>query len=158
MNALKRVVLAYTSFMDKDISRASANSKKELHTRLSEDLVDALKRPFLELSASIRLTLREIHQEVVFLLSENVELRAKKMSFIRAMAETESLNIDINSAKSKLNELSSEVMIDDSSLISLASEMKELQAKIDECKMRLAAKKCNVSLEIERTKALMRAI
>ncbi|KAL2491926.1 Uncharacterized protein Adt_27554 [Abeliophyllum distichum] len=71
------------------------------------------------------------------------------------MAETESLNIDINSAKFKLNELSFEVMIDDSSLISLESEMKELQAKIDECKMRLAAKKCNTSLEIERTKALM---
>ncbi|KAL2491927.1 hypothetical protein Adt_27555 [Abeliophyllum distichum] len=46
MNALKMVVLAYTSFMDKDISRVSADSKKELLARFSEDLTDALKRPF----------------------------------------------------------------------------------------------------------------
>ncbi|KAL2532806.1 Uncharacterized protein Adt_06157 [Abeliophyllum distichum] len=71
------------------------------------------------------------------------------------MAEKKSLNIDINSAKSKLNKLSSEVMIEDFLLISLESKMKELQAKIDDCKMRLAAKKHSVSLEIERTKALM---
>ncbi|KAL2532807.1 Uncharacterized protein Adt_06158 [Abeliophyllum distichum] len=69
MNILKKAVLAYTSFMDKDISRVSADSQKELFARLSEDLADALKCPTLELSASIKLTLREIHQEVSLLLS-----------------------------------------------------------------------------------------
>ncbi|KAL2527801.1 Uncharacterized protein Adt_12855 [Abeliophyllum distichum] len=84
-----------------------------------------------------------------------MELRAKKTSFVQTIAEKESLNIDINSAKSKLNKLSSEVMIEDSLLISLEYEMNDLQAKIDDCKMRLAAKKHNAFLEIERTKALM---
>ncbi|KAL2471039.1 Uncharacterized protein Adt_39175 [Abeliophyllum distichum] len=119
MDTLKRTLLAYTSFMDKDISRVNADSQKEFLVRLNENLATALKHPSLKLSASTRLTLRGIHQE------------------------------------SKLSELSSEVMIEDSLLISLESEMKELQAKIDDYKMRLAAKKCNASLEIERTKALM---
>ncbi|KAL2486834.1 Uncharacterized protein Adt_31590 [Abeliophyllum distichum] len=141
--------------MDKDISRASADSQAELLVCLSEDLVAALKHTTLELSASARLTLRWIHQEVSILLYENVELRAKKARFVQTVAENESLNIDINSAKSKLNELSAEVMIEDSLLISLESKMKELQPKIDDCKMRLAAKKCNTSLEIEHTKAMM---
>ncbi|KAL2532633.1 Uncharacterized protein Adt_05984 [Abeliophyllum distichum] len=128
MNALKKAMSAYTSFIHKDISRASADSQKELLARLNEDLVDALKRPSLELSISIRLILRGIRQEVSLLLSENVELRTKKMSFVWAMAENESLNININSVKSRLNELSSKIMIEDSLLISLESEMKELQA------------------------------
>ncbi|KAL2466794.1 hypothetical protein Adt_42645 [Abeliophyllum distichum] len=102
-NALKKAVLAYTSFMDKDISRASVDSQKKFLAHLSEDLAYALKHPTAELSASIRLTLRGIHQEVSLLLYENVELRAKKTSFVLAVAEKESLNIDINSAKSKLN-------------------------------------------------------
>ncbi|KAL2490817.1 LRRNT 2 domain-containing protein [Abeliophyllum distichum] len=119
MDALKKVVLAYTSFMDKDISRVNADSQAELLVRLSEDLAATLKCPTLELSALARLNLRGIHQE------------------------------------SKLNELSSEVTVKDSLLISLESEMKKLQAKIDDCKIRLAAKKHNTSLEIERTKAMM---
>ncbi|KAL2486669.1 Uncharacterized protein Adt_31425 [Abeliophyllum distichum] len=49
INALKRAVLACTSFMDKDISRASAKSQKELLACLSEDLADAFKCPFLKL-------------------------------------------------------------------------------------------------------------
>ncbi|KAL2531759.1 Uncharacterized protein Adt_05110 [Abeliophyllum distichum] len=77
------------------------------------------------------------------------------MSFVQTIAKKESLKIDINSAKSKLNELSYEVMIKDSLLISLESELKKLRGKIDDCKMRLAAKKHNTYLEIERTKALM---
>ncbi|KAL2465904.1 Aminotransferase-like [Abeliophyllum distichum] len=103
MDVLKRAMLAYTSFMDEDISRVSANSKKELLACLSKDLAATLKCPTLELSASTRLTLREIHQKVSILLSMNVELRAKKTSFIQTLAEKESLNININSAKSKLN-------------------------------------------------------
>ncbi|KAL2471454.1 Uncharacterized protein Adt_39590 [Abeliophyllum distichum] len=77
------------------------------------------------------------------------------MSPVRAMAEKKSLNIDINLAKSKLSEISSKVMIEDSLLMSLESEMKEIQVKIDDCKMRRAAKKRNAYLEIERIKALM---
>ncbi|KAL2532382.1 Uncharacterized protein Adt_05733 [Abeliophyllum distichum] len=141
--------------MDKDISRANADNKKELLACLNEDLANALKRHSLEFSASIRLTLRRIHQGVSLLLSKNMELSAKKMNFVRAIAEKESLNININSAKSKLNELSSKVMIEDSLLISLEFETKELQAKINDCKTRLAAKKCKTSIEIERTKALV---
>ncbi|KAL2491231.1 Uncharacterized protein Adt_26859 [Abeliophyllum distichum] len=141
--------------MNKDISRVSATSQKELLARLSKDLADALKRQTLELSVATELTLKGIHQEVSLLLSENVELRAKKMSFIQVMAKKESLNIEISSAKSKLNELSSEVMVEDSLLMSLESKMKEIQAKIADCKTRLASKKRNTSLEIERTKALM---
>ncbi|KAL2471302.1 hypothetical protein Adt_39438 [Abeliophyllum distichum] len=63
MDALKKVVLAYTSFVDKDISKASTNSRAELLVHLSEDLAAALKRPTLALSASVRLTLREIHSK-----------------------------------------------------------------------------------------------
>ncbi|KAL2486710.1 Uncharacterized protein Adt_31466 [Abeliophyllum distichum] len=148
MNILKKAMLAYTSFMDKDISRVSVDSQKDLLAYLIEDLADDLKLPALELSSSIRLTFKGIHEEVSLLLSENVELRAKKMSLIQDIAE-ESLNIDINSAKSKLNELSSKVMIEDSFLTSLESDMKELQAKIDDCKMRLATKKHNAYLEIK---------
>ncbi|KAL2513174.1 PMD domain-containing protein [Abeliophyllum distichum] len=155
MDTLKKAVLAHTSFMDKDISRASVDSQAELFVRLIEDLAAALKRPTLEILASARLTLREIHQEVSILLSENVERRAKKTSFVQTVAEKESLNIDINSAKSKLNELSSKLMIEDSLLISLKPEMKEFQDKIDDCKMRLATKKLDTSLEIEQTKTMM---
>ncbi|KAL2497798.1 Uncharacterized protein Adt_23348 [Abeliophyllum distichum] len=72
MNILKKAVLAYTSFTDKDISRASAASKKLL-VPLNEDLADALKHTTLELLATIRLTLRRIHQEVSLLLSKNME-------------------------------------------------------------------------------------
>ncbi|KAL2542082.1 hypothetical protein Adt_03060 [Abeliophyllum distichum] len=85
--ATDEVVLAYTSFMNKDISKASAANQRELLARLSEDLASALKRPTLELPADIRLTLREIHQEVSLLLSENMELKSKKMSVVQAMAE-----------------------------------------------------------------------
>ncbi|KAL2526778.1 Uncharacterized protein Adt_11832 [Abeliophyllum distichum] len=130
VNALKRVVLAYTSFMDKDISRSSADSQKELLAYLSEDLADALKRLFLEILASIRLTLRGIHQEVSLLLSKNMEWKVKKTTFFQAMVEKKSLSIDINSAKSKLDELSSEVMIEDSLLIRLEFEMKKLKLKL----------------------------
>ncbi|KAL2525689.1 hypothetical protein Adt_10743 [Abeliophyllum distichum] len=87
MNALKKVMLAYTSFMDKDISR--------------------------------------------------------------------SVNIDIDKAKSTLNELSSEVMIEDFMLMSLEAEIKNIQVKIDDWNMRLASKKRNASQEIERISALM---
>ncbi|KAL2532721.1 Uncharacterized protein Adt_06072 [Abeliophyllum distichum] len=132
MNSLKKAVSAYTSFIHKDISRASADSQKKLLACLSEDLVDALKRPSLELSVSIRLILRGIRQEVSLLLSENVELRTKKMSFIWAVAENESLNININSAKSRLNELSSKIMIEDSLLISLDSLLISLESKMKE--------------------------
>ncbi|KAL2466171.1 Uncharacterized protein Adt_42022 [Abeliophyllum distichum] len=94
-------------------------------------------------------------EEVSILLSENVELRAKKTSFVQTVAKKKSLNIDIDSAKSKLNQLSAEIMVEDSILFCLESEIKELQAKIDDYKMRLATKKRNISLEIERTKAMM---
>ncbi|KAL2480066.1 PMD domain-containing protein [Abeliophyllum distichum] len=86
MDALKRTILSNTSFIDKYISRASADSQSELLVRLSEDLAAALGRPSLDLSASIRLTLRGIHIEVSLFLSENVKLRAKKMSFVQILA------------------------------------------------------------------------
>ncbi|KAL2466508.1 Uncharacterized protein Adt_42359 [Abeliophyllum distichum] len=73
MTILKKVVLAYTSFMNKDISRASAASQKELPVHRSKDLVDALKCLILELLATTILTSR-IHQEVSLILSKNVEL------------------------------------------------------------------------------------
>ncbi|KAL2497675.1 Uncharacterized protein Adt_23225 [Abeliophyllum distichum] len=61
MNALEKVVLAYTSFMDKYISTVSATNQRELLTRLSEVLASALKHPILKLLTDIRLTLREIY-------------------------------------------------------------------------------------------------
>ncbi|KAL2466936.1 Uncharacterized protein Adt_42787 [Abeliophyllum distichum] len=155
MNALKKTVLAYTSFMDKDISRASAASKKELLARLSEDLADAFLRLTLELLTDIRLTLRGIHQEVSLLLYENLELKSKKTSIVQTVVENGSLNIAIDKAKSTLNELYFEVVIENSLLMSLKAKMRDIQVKIDDYKMRLVAKKRNTSQEIERTRALM---
>ncbi|KAL2466298.1 hypothetical protein Adt_42149 [Abeliophyllum distichum] len=83
MTILKNVVLAYTSFMDKNISRASATSQEELLVCLIEDLAYALKCPILKLSTNTRLTLRGIHQEVSLLLSENMELRLRKQVSFR---------------------------------------------------------------------------
>ncbi|KAL2532887.1 Uncharacterized protein Adt_06238 [Abeliophyllum distichum] len=120
MNALKKAVLAYTSFMDKDISRASAASQNKLVTHLSEDLDDVFQRHTFELPADIRLTLRGIHQQPL-----------------------------------TLNELSSEVVIEDSMFMSLETEMMDIRVKSDDCNMRLAAKKHNASLEIEQTRDLM---
>ncbi|KAL2531662.1 Uncharacterized protein Adt_05013 [Abeliophyllum distichum] len=77
------------------------------------------------------------------------------MSLVQAVAENESLNINIDKAKSTLNELSSEVVIEDSLLMSLEVEMRDIHVKIDDYKMTLVAIKCNAFQEIERTKALM---
>ncbi|KAL2506802.1 Uncharacterized protein Adt_22423 [Abeliophyllum distichum] len=155
MNALKKSVMAYASFTDKDISRASVANQKKLLAHLSEDLAYAIQRPTIDLPADIRLTLRGIHQEVSLLMSENSKLKREKTSFVQAVAEKESLNSAIDKAKSTLNELSSEVVIENSQLMSLEAKMRDIQAKIDECKMHLATKKHNASQEIERTRALM---
>ncbi|KAL2533508.1 Uncharacterized protein Adt_06859 [Abeliophyllum distichum] len=128
MNALKKAVLAYTSFIDKDRSKASATSQKELLARLIEDFVDALQHPTIALPADIRLTLREIYQEVSILLSKNSKLKSKKTSLVQAVAENKSLNIAIDKAKSTLNELSSEVVIEYSLLMSLEAGMSDIQA------------------------------
>ncbi|KAL2512855.1 Uncharacterized protein Adt_18455 [Abeliophyllum distichum] len=101
--AANEVVLTFTFFMDKEISRVSATNQRELLARLSEDLVDALKRPTVEHSTNIILTLRKIHQDVRLLLFENIELKSKKTSLLQAVAEKESLNIDIDKAKSTLS-------------------------------------------------------
>ncbi|CAA2955360.1 Hypothetical predicted protein [Olea europaea subsp. europaea] len=54
-----------------------------------------------------------------------------------------------------MKEISSEVMIEDSLMTCLAAQMKELQARMDDCKARMVAKKRNASQGIERTKSLV---
>ncbi|KAL2531384.1 hypothetical protein Adt_04735 [Abeliophyllum distichum] len=54
-----------------------------------------------------------------------------------------------------LTEISSDVMVEDSLMMSLAAQMKEIQAKMDDCKARLVAKKRNASQEVERARSLL---
>lgn len=54
-----------------------------------------------------------------------------------------------------MKEISSDVMIEDSLMVSLAVEMKEFQAKMNDCRARMAGKKRNASQGIERTKSLV---
>ncbi|KAL2461858.1 Uncharacterized protein Adt_45278 [Abeliophyllum distichum] len=145
MNILKQAVLEYTTFMDMDIVNASATSQRDKFERLSNQMARALELPLLRLPTDLKLSLKVIHQEINALLVKNVELKAKKTQYVNAVNEKESLYHEIDKAKNSLDEISSEVMVEDSLMMSLDTQMKEIQAKIDDCKARLAAKKCNAS-------------
>jgi chromosome segregation ATPase len=82
-------------------------------------------------------------------------LKAKSTQYLRASSEKESLLQKINKAKTELNELFSEIKAEDSLMMTLAAEMKELQARMDDCKARMAAKERNASQGVERTKSLV---
>ncbi|KAL2466466.1 Uncharacterized protein Adt_42317 [Abeliophyllum distichum] len=126
MNILKKVVLEYTSFMDMDIVNSSATSQRDKFEHLSNKMAQALELPSLKLPNDLKLSLKIIHQEVSALLAKNVELEAKKTQYVIAMNEKESLYNEIDKAKSSLNEISSNVMVEDSLMMSLAAQMKEI--------------------------------
>ncbi|KAL2474296.1 PMD domain-containing protein [Abeliophyllum distichum] len=155
MNILKQAVFEYTSFMDMDIVNASATSQRDKFEHLSNQMAQALELPSLKLPTDLKLSLKIIHQEISALLAKNVELKAKKTQYFNAVTEKESLYHEIDKAKSILNEISSDIMVKDTLMMSLATQMKEIQAKMDDCKARLAAKKCNPSQEVERAKSLL---
>lgn len=89
--------------------------------------------------------MRAIHSEVLSLLARSAELRVKSTQYVRASSEKESLLQEINKAKAGLNEISSEIKVEDSLMMTLAAEIKELQARMDDCKARMAAKERNAS-------------
>jgi chromosome segregation ATPase len=74
------------------------------------------------------------------LLARNVELKAKSTQYLRVSSEKESLLQEINNAEAKLIEVSSEIKVEDSLIMTLAAKMKELQARMDDCKARMATK------------------
>jgi chromosome segregation ATPase len=152
---LKELMFEYVSFMDMDIGRANVAKHKDELERLSAKLEQALTLPSLNLSADFKATLKVIHSEVLTMLAKNAELKVKRTQYLRAVAEKESLCLEINKAKDELQEISSEVMIEDSLMVNLAAQMRELQAKMDDCRARMAAKKRNASQGIERTKSLV---
>ncbi|KAL2527367.1 Uncharacterized protein Adt_12421 [Abeliophyllum distichum] len=156
MNILNHAVLEYTSIMDMVIVKTSATSQQEKFERLSNKMAQALELPSLNLLADIKLSLKIIHHEISSLLAKNVELKVNKTQYVLDVNEKECLHHEIEKAKSSLNEISSNVMVEDSLMMSLAAVMKELQAKMDNCKARLAAKKCNASQEVKRTKSLLK--
>ncbi|KAL2491134.1 Uncharacterized protein Adt_26762 [Abeliophyllum distichum] len=118
-------------------------------------MAQALELPSLRLSADLKVSLRIVHQEISVLLARNVELKSKKTLYFNDVNEKESLHQEIDKAKSNLNEISSDVMVEDSLMMSLTAQMKEIQEKIDNCKARLAAKKRNASQEVERARSLL---
>ncbi|KAL2527007.1 Uncharacterized protein Adt_12061 [Abeliophyllum distichum] len=66
-----------------------------------------------------------------------MELKAKKTQYVTSVNEKESLYYEIDKAKSSFDEISSEVMVEDSLMMSLAAQIKKIQAKMDDCKARL---------------------
>ncbi|KAL2485158.1 hypothetical protein Adt_29914 [Abeliophyllum distichum] len=155
MNIIKQAVLEYTTFMDMDIVNASATSQRDKFEHLSNQMARALELPSLRLPTDLKLSLKVIHQEINALLVKNVELKAKKTQYVNVVNEKESLYHEIDKAKSSLDEISSEVMVEDSLMMILAAQMKEIQAKMDDCNARLAAKKRNASQEVELAKSLL---
>ena len=155
MKFLKQSIFEYVSFMDMDIGKASAARHKDKLEHLNAKLEQALTLPSLNLSADFKATLKVVHSEVLSLLAKNVKLKAKSTQYLHALSEKESLLLEINKAEDELKEISSEVMIEDSLMVNLAAQMRELQAKMDDCRARMAAKKCNASQGIERTKSLV---
>ena len=155
MEVLRQSMLEYVAFMDMDVCMASAAAQKDKFDLLSTKLVQALALPSLNVSPKFKATLRAIHSEILSLLARCAELKAKSAQYLRASSEKESLLQEINKAKTELNELSFEIQAEDSLMMTLAAEMKELQAKMDDCKARMAAKERNASQEVERTKSLV---
>ncbi|KAL2525139.1 Uncharacterized protein Adt_10193 [Abeliophyllum distichum] len=141
--------------MDMDIINANATSQRDKFERLCNQMAQALELPSLKLLTDLKLSLKIIHQETSALLAKNVELKAKKTQYFNAVNEKESLYHEIDKAKSSLNEISSNAMVEDSLMMSLAAQMKEIQAKMDDYNARLAAKKHNSSQEVERAKSLL---
>ncbi|CAA2997787.1 Hypothetical predicted protein [Olea europaea subsp. europaea] len=155
MKFLKQSIFEYVSFMDMDIGQASATKHKDKLELLSAKLVQTLTLSLLNISADFKATLKVVHFDILSLLAKNNELNARSIQYLRAASERDSLLLEINKAEDELKEISSEVMIKDSLMTSLAVEMKELQAKMDDCRTRMAAKKRNASQGIERTKSLV---
>ncbi|XP_022848866.1 uncharacterized protein LOC111371198 [Olea europaea var. sylvestris] len=156
MKFLKQSIFEYVSFIDMDIDQASATKYKDKLELLSAKLAQALTLPSLNVYADLKATLKVVHFDILSLLVKNVEQKARSTQYFHAASERESLLLEINKADDELKEISSDVMIEDSLMTSLAVEMKELQAKMDDCRARMAAKKCNASQGIERTKSLVK--
>ncbi|KAL2505219.1 Uncharacterized protein Adt_20840 [Abeliophyllum distichum] len=129
MNILKQAVLEYTSFMDMDIVNASATSQHAKFEHLSNQMAQTLELPSLRLSVDLKVSLSIVHQEISVLLARNVELKAKKTQYFNAVNEKESIHQEIEKAKSNLNEISSDVMVEDSLMMSLTAQMKEIQQR-----------------------------
>ncbi|KAL2517852.1 Uncharacterized protein Adt_14099 [Abeliophyllum distichum] len=126
MNACKKAVLAYTSFMDKDISRASVASQKKLLAHLNEDLADAFQHQTLALSADIRLTLRGINQE----------LAAKKRNASQEIKRTRALmarysEITVDDPNIVMEELSTFDTRQLSVWLKLCSQMRSILERLD---------------------------
>ncbi|CAI9775704.1 unnamed protein product [Fraxinus pennsylvanica] len=139
MKTLKQSVFEYISFMDMDIDKANAAKQRDKFEFLSAKMVQTLKLHSLNISSDFKATLKIIHSKISSLLAKNVELKAKSAQYLHDVSEKESLLQEIDKTKVELNKISSKVMVEDSLMISLALEIKELQAKMNHCKARLAA-------------------
>lgn len=155
MNMLKQSVLEYVTFMDMGIVKASASDQKDKIEVLGAKMAQALELPSLEISSSLKMSLKLIYSEISSLLAKNVELKAQTTQYIQVVAERESLFDEIEKSKGTLNEISSEIMVEDSLMMKLVAEMKELQARMDDCKARLTAMERAAFQEVERSQSLV---
>lgn len=112
-------------------------------------MAQALTLPSLNVSADFKATLKVVHSDILSLLDKNVELKARSTQCLCASSKRESFLLEISKADDELKEIYFEVMIEDSLIISLAAEMKEFQAKMNDYRARMAVKKHNASQGIE---------
>lgn len=99
-------------------------------------MVQALELPSLNISIDFKLSLKIIHSEIRSLMAKNAELKTQQAQYLRVSNEKESLFQELEKAKVHLNDISSEVMVEDSLMMKLAVEMRELQVKMDDSRAR----------------------
>ncbi|CAI9786864.1 unnamed protein product [Fraxinus pennsylvanica] len=121
-------------------SHSSASS-----STFSEENMKSLKQSVFEYMSFMYM---EIGQASATKQNDKCELLSAKLAQALTLS-IESLLLEINKDEDELNEISSEVMIEDSLMISSAAEMKEFRAKMNYCRAMMATKKCNASQGIE---------